>query len=440
MNKLIVKKKNQLQNAVVVMILILIVTMPFHALLVVTTSSLIGQNSIIAAWKEVLILLIASISLLSVWAALKNKGWRRVWRRPDVVLITLIGVSGLAANIVNNNLSVSMLVGVKTTFLPLILFLAVQPVAKRISRRRLTWAIMIPAVIVAVLAILQFILAPTDFLTAIGYNSDTILPFQAVHPDFPFGRSFSTLGGPNQLGSYLILPMGISLALAVKSRSSKLRWVASIVTTLFVLAALTSFSRSSLIGIGLTSIVVLLLSVPKKYRLLTLAAMAIGVIVSGMLFWRTITNESVTIVDRYLLRGELTGQGVIGGDEGHITALVVGATKIIANPGGLGFGTAGPASFYSNLPLITENWYLQIAVEVGIVGLILLLLLMAHILAHIYRGGTTDPVRIGFVAAGFGILTAAMFLHTLADSTLAILFFGSAGILYATNNIHEKKL
>jgi hypothetical protein len=228
--------------------------------------------------------------------------------------------------------------------------------------------------------------------------------------------------------------MAFGLALSTKARSRKIRWLASLVTVIFAVAAVTSFSRSSLIGLGVAAIVVFLLSVPKRYRLLTASGVMTAVLVTGLVFWGVLTNDSATIADRFLLRGEITGGGVVGGDEGHIAAIVTGVSVIVSAPGGLGFGAAGPASFYALRPIITENWYLQIALEVGVIGLGLMLVLLAHIMHRVYQQGPQDPLRIGYIAALCGLLTAALFLHTLADSTLAILIFGVGGILYATRS------
>lgn len=415
-----------------VLVLILLALVPFHALFAIWGGELTGQREVIAIWKELLILVITGIALAVSLPAVLKQGWREVLRKPSVVLIGLILLAGLLANILHANYGTAFMVGIKTTAVPLILFLAVQPFASEISRRQLVRVILVSACVVAVLAILQFLLVPTELLAKIGYSSSTILPFQGVHPDFPFSRSFSTLGGPNQLGTYLILPFGFAMALAVKARSRKIRLLTATLACLFVVAAVTSFSRSALIGIGVTAAMAILLAVPRKYRLVTGLMFVIVAFVVALVMWGTLTNSSATIVDRFLVRGELTPSGVLGGDEGHIDAIVKGYTMIMANPGGLGFGAAGPASFYALRPILTENWYLQIAIEVGVIGLGLVLLLLAHIIRQVRQLGVHDPVRIGYVAAVFGVMVAALFLHSLADSTLAILLFGVGGILYAT--------
>lgn len=415
-----------------VLILALLALVPFHALFVVWGGSITSRGELLSIWKELLIICIIGLALAVSLPKALRMGWRQSLRQPALVLVGLIIIAGLFANLLNANYGLAFFVGLKTTALPLVLFLAVQPFAHVISERKLARVVLASACVVAVLALLQFILVPTAFLAQLGYGPSTILPFQGVHSEFPFGRSFATLGGPNQLGTYLIVPFGLSLALAVKARSRKIRVIASVLTALFVAAAMTTFSRSALLGFCVTTAFVVLLAIPKKYRLLAGVLFVASAMTVGLVLWGILTNENASILDRFLLRGDLASSGIIGSDEGRVAALVKGWATISSFPGGLGFGTAGPASFYAVKPLLTENWYLQIAIEVGLIGLGLMLLLLAHIVRQVRQHGPRDPIRIGYAAAVLGVMVAALFLHSLADSTLAILLLGMGGLLYAT--------
>lgn len=416
------------------LVLVLLALVPFHALLVVWGGSMTGQGELLSVWKELIILVIAGLASFLILSKLvigKSKQWRLLVRQPAVALVGLILLAGLLASIVNASYGKAFLVGVKTTVVPLVLFLAVQPFAKSVSGQKLTRVILGSAVVVAVLALIQFFVVPTGFLASIGYNSATILSFQGVHPGFPFGRTFSTLGGPNQLGTYLIIPSAIALAFAVRGASRQQRLIGASLFVLFILAMITTFSRSALVGLGVAVAITVLLAVPRKYRLTTILIFMVIGLGAGLIIWSALTNSQTTIFDRFLVRGDLTATGLLGGDEGHITALVQGYTALVMHPGGLGFGAAGPASFYAVRTLLTENWYLQIAIEVGLIGLGLMLLLLAHIVRRVRQLEIYSPLRIGYVGAVLGVMVSALFLHSLADSTLAIILFGVGGLLYA---------
>ncbi len=419
-----------------VLILVLFAILPFHAFIAVSLGRLTGQPEIVALWKELLTSAIIILgALIGVRHVRKNGITNRWWHRPDFILILLILVCGLVASIAGGAWrDVPLLVGLKTSVLPLILFLAVQVFSRQISARQLSLVILIPAAFVAGIALWQFFATPTAFFTQLGYGPSTILPYQGLHPDFPFGRSFASLGGPNQLGTYLIIPAAIALAYAVKARRREVRLTAALGFTVFVLAAVTSFSRSALLGLAVAGAVAILLAVPKKFRVLTLGGFVAAGVAGGMAAWAVLMNAKSSAIDRFLLRGELTASGVFGGDEGHVTALVQGYEAIVASPVGRGIGAAGPASLYGLRPLITENWYLQIAVEFGIIGLGLMLMLLVNIMHTIRRHGPQDPLRIGFVGAFAGIMVANLFLHSFADSTLGLLTFGVAGLLYASRS------
>lgn len=419
-----------------VLILVLFAILPFHATIAISLGRLTGQPEIVALWKELLTsAIIVLAALIGVRHIQKNGMSNRWWHRPDFVLVMLIFACGLVATAVGGTWrDVTFLVGLKTSVLPLVLFLAVQVFSRQISARQLSLVILIPGAIVAGIALWQFFFTPTALFAQLGYGSSTILPYQGVHPDFPFGRSFASLGGPNQLGAYLIIPAAIALAYAVKARRREVRLTAAVAFVLFVLATVTSFSRSGLLGLAVAGAATILLAVPKKLRLLTFSGFVAAGVAGGMAAWAVLMNAKSSAIDRFLLRGELTAGGVFGGDEGHVTALVQGYEAIASSPVGRGIGSAGPASLYGMRPLITENWYLQIAVEFGIIGLGLMLMLLANIMHTIRRHGPHDPLRIGFVGALAGILVANLFLHSFADSTLGLLTFGVAGLLYVSRS------
>lgn len=411
--------------------LVLITILPFHAMLSIALGSITGQQELVSIWKEVLVAVLVLLAVLIGLRHIRRHAWQsRWWHRPDLVLIALIVLCGIVASLAGGTWQeYAFLVGVKTSVVPLVLFMAVQPFARQISQRQLIWVLMIPASVVAVVAIWQFFAVPTELLTRLGYSVSTIIPYQGVHPDFPFGRSFATLGGPNQLGAYLIIPAAIALAFAVKGRTRSQRILASIGACGFTLAMITSFSRSALLGFAVASAVTIFLSVPKKFRALSAVGFVGAGIAGALAAWMVLTNAMRTSVDRFLLRGELTSEGILGGDSGHLQALQQGYSAVLSGPIGRGLGTAGPASQYGSRPLITENWYLQIAIEFGVIGLALMLGLIGYIVYTIRHHGPQDPLRIGFVAAIAGVMIANLFLHSLADSTLALLMFAIAGLL-----------
>ena len=124
---------HKLKHFATILTLVLLALVPFHAFLVVWLGSVLGYGSWLAVWKELSIIILAVITSVLALPSLLRMGWRSLLRRPAVVLVGLIILAGLSANILNANYGFSALVGLKTTALPLVLFIAVQAVASDIN-------------------------------------------------------------------------------------------------------------------------------------------------------------------------------------------------------------------------------------------------------------------------------------------------------------------
>ena len=96
-------------------------------------------------------------------------------------------------------------------------------------------------------------------------------------------------------------------------------------------------------------------------------------------------------------------------------------------------GCAGPASFYDpDGAKLSENYYLQIAQEVGVVGLGLFLAIniLVGIQLFIRR---QDALALALFASLIGISVANLLLHVWADDTLAYIWWGIAGAVIANS-------
>ncbi|MBI2453683.1 hypothetical protein HYV58_00725 [Candidatus Peregrinibacteria bacterium] len=75
---------------------------------------------------------------------------------------------------------------------------------------------------------------------------------------------------------------------------------------------------------------------------------------------------------------------------------------------------------------LTENWYLQIAVEMGIAGLFLFLLMLATLSKRLLTADDETNGR-GLFLALLGIGIAALFTHAFEETTAMIIFAILAG-------------
>lgn len=150
----------------------------------------------------------------------------------------------------------------------------------------------------------------------------------------------------------------------------------------------------------------------------------------------------------------------LSSSRGHLVRPMEAAVKMFRNPFGLGLGAAGPASnrvsepcvflrpqddpawaksqptlcvFLGSTqvqpldhvcacPFLPENWYLQVGVELGVLGCVLFIALVVLILRRLgMENGKWKMDNFQFVAflSFLGISIAALFLHAWEDAAVA---------------------
>ncbi len=415
-------KNNQLK-IIAVLISALFVLVPFHAAFVTIVGSQIDFKPVLQTWKE---LLIGVIVVLGFVAYLRDKTIF-AFDRINILAISIIVLSLIVSAFARPEAPV-LLAGIKTNLVVLFLFLAVQAVAKKFTKDKLEKIILIPAVIVGLIAILQPLIFTPSILTRIGYGTSSIEAGQYIEGSQSMLRVFSTLGGPNQLGAYLLIPLILCLTLALRQKN----WLWLIGFVGFCWPLYMTFSRSAWLGAIAGCLVVVLICFNKKIQLAVLASVIV-VGLSGVIFVSQVNIcTQFSTINTLLLHGDCSSGTLTGSDFQRLTSQKTGLDSVLAKPAGQGLGSAGPASFFGGTPLITENWYLQIAIEIGLVGLGLYIAFIAMIASKMYissQSNSSDSIMSAFLFAVIcGLAISSLFLHTLADSTLSILLFGLLGI------------
>lgn len=399
---------------------LILLLMPFHAFLVVTASHFLGLGVLFQSWKELLI-----VALVGVWV-LYCVSQRKLLFKLDLANWLVLGIMGLSllVTLFIRPTPVAILFGIKTNLVALGLFLIAQiPLSKsRPLKKYLLWVVLVPAGVVSVLALLQSFAIPPSFIEQLGYSATTIDPTQHVDAALSFYRAFSTLGGPNQLGAYLIVPMVFATIYALKTKKY---WLFG-GTGLILVALVVTYSRSAWLGAVAALLVALLLMLKGKARLLLVGGMIVAAIFGGAYVYNALNTPS-NPVQYLLLHGRVFENRIEGSDQGRLEAFTSTTDAIAAEPWGHGIGSAGPASFNADQSVIPENWYLQIAYEIGVFGLILYIGFFAVILGDFWRH-RADPLAASLFAATVGVLVANLFLHAWADSTLSLILFALYGL------------
>ena len=370
-------------------------------------------------YEPIIIIVLAIELLLIVDPWVKPENDRKKTRVIVSVVVMLIMISILSAFLLSPSISRG-LEGVRFSIFFLLTFLAgYLSDFKSDQRNKLLNVYLMMAFIIALWAILERFL-PVNYL----------MKLKLIDPDSCFGygthrvdaiwQSVTGIGGPNQLGSYLLPAIFISISQISKLKpptyNSKLKMYLNILIIFGITAVVLSFSRSAWAGLYAGFLVYLILFI--KNIKLQIAGLAILIVIAalGLNYYLDQPNDILT-------------HGA--SSESHQSAFELSVTEIknrfeapVKLIFGSGIGTAGPAALKYGDGFVSESWYLQLALELGILGLVLWLILIALLLADLYK--KNQGLFLGLIA----VSVTAVFLHTFADNpALSITLFLLIGLI-----------
>lgn len=408
---------------------LIVVLMPFHAFVAVWLSSNAGHYTLIRLWKE---FLLAGLVLAAAGLCWRDKKLfqqlaktKLVWAIAAYSAVQVLwGLTSLLRHQVTAKaLGYAWIVNLRF----LVFFLAVFIIAKSTPRLKKAWPALVfwPAVIVAIIAMLQYLVLPYDFLKHFGYGKATIYPYETINHDINYLRAMSTLRGANPLGAYLVVVLSLLLAKVVNRQGKLWQQVALGVTGLLALAF--SFSRSAWIGLALSVGFLIYISAKttRAKQVLVKAALALVVVLAGLVL---ILRHDTTFQNAIFHTSEHSKISV-SSNKGHESALKSGLRDLLREPLGRGPGTAGPASVY-NKPhhaRIAENYYIQVGQEVGWLGVALFLTINYLIAKELWQRRSSS-LALGLLAALIGLAFVNLLSHAWTDDTLAYLWWGLAGV------------
>ena len=446
--------------------LALIALLPFHAFLVtVKTRFLLGPGHApmpqLALWKEGLLAIILLVAVIEIAISGKRLAISTL-RRIDVIDGLIVGLLllGITVSFFIFQFSIlnsQFIYGVRYDFIPLITFVILRRVPwSDLFLKRVMNLLVAAGAIVALYGIVSFFL-PATFFTWLGYSDlhslylpdGPLAPFQQIGGT-SLRRIQSVMSGPNQLGLWLLVPLSVILS-STKDALSKSWFVGHTMTLLAAL--LLSFSRAAWMG---AAVIVVLAAWP---CIRALSKKTSSVLVSSVLL---ILTAVALFFPSVLLRA--------ASSRGHIENPLRAIQTMVDHPLGLGLGTAGPASNRTSdacvmleegsdaswaadradlcvfvgqtqvqpvdrtcsCPLLPENWYLQIGVEMGWIGICVYLALVIVVLKRLWELRVENgKLKMNEEAySKFSILNtpfsmflavsiAALFLHAWEDAAVA---------------------
>lgn len=404
------------------LLIVLLVGMPFHAFFTTWLGDMFDSRAIWQAWKDVL-LLGAGIYVLSEFV--RNRDVRRwLWSMHWSRLIFAYGVLHIIFLLLPDVEYLPAILSLEANLVFLVAFMVAlynQRFAP-VSAQLLEKLIMIPALIVAAFATLQLFLLPDDFLAAFGYSGATIQPVLYIDNAKTIARFSSTLGGPNQLGIYLLIPLAI---IGTKLLRGQWRWGWTL--PLILLGLYTSHSRSAWLAALAMAGFLIWIQLSHQWRVRSIwLSFASLPFVAALGYWWASRSEFIRHV---LLHNANNIDITQGSTTDRLRAQWAGIREFAMQPWGKGPGTAGPSSFEHTEPNVTENYFLQLAIEVGLVGLLVFIVLSWQISTGLWRQIKNHPLAAGLLVSFIGITISNLFLHSWADSTVAIIWWSAAGMV-----------
>ena len=465
------------------LVLLLLALLPFHALLVTVGTMLIagpGHAPLawLALWKEGLLAVILLIAVIEYVSKLKAQFSKLHIDSLDLLILALLLLS-LTTTALGHNDWKLYLFGFKYDFIPLVSFFLL---------RRTEWseafAVWVQRVVVgagSIVALYGFValFLPMGFFQALGYSDlhslylpgGPLAPFQQIGGSF-LRRMQGAFSGPNQLGIWMLIPFGIILSRLLSSgwqqRKRKDFVLHALAFILVALSILLSFSRAACIAAFAVTLLAFWKMLPRQQAKKSISwIIGVGVALGIML---------IVITPSVALR--------LASSRDHLIKPMQALQTMAQHPLGLGLGSAGPASnrvsdacvfleqgadaswakshpdlcvFIDSvqvqppLPIgamlmvgepygrvchcafLPENWYLQIGVEMGWMGLILYVLLVMLIVRSLLAGRENYAALV-FIAVSI----AALFLHAWEDAAVAYTVWMVVAVAFSIQQNHMR--
>ncbi|HSX04868.1 MAG TPA: O-antigen ligase family protein [Candidatus Saccharimonadales bacterium] len=412
------------------LVAVVLAGIPFHAFLTVFGASLVGRYTLLRLWDDVLLLLLAG--LVGYWLVMDRA--LRKWFTTSLLVRLIAAYAGLTlllgvVSYARGDVSVQALgYGGLVNLRFFVWFLAVLLTARQSPwlQRHWRYLVLIPAALVGVFAVLQYTILPHDFLVHFGYHAGTTIPpIETINHNTHYIRVQSTLRGANPLGAYLVVIVSV---LAVWFWHDR-RWAWAGALGVIVLAALyASGSRSAWIGtvLGLAIIACCALKT-RRARLIT-GATSLVILAAGASLLLVLRGNAT--LQNELLHTQTHSAIKTTSNAAHASALRTGLRDVLRQPFGDGPGTAGPASEHNTRQpeRIAENYYIQIAQEVGWLGLALFVTILVLVGLELLAAIGASPLGLAVFASFIGLVFVNLLSHAWTDDTLAFVWWGLAGI------------
>jgi len=411
----------------------LLAYMPFHIFFSQSVSTLTGG---LEAWKVAKDILTALLAVFTICLVIYNRGVPKwFW--------ALLGVSGayfllhvllwaVHPHLFRTSAEVGFIYNMRVVCYALIGAGAALLTPRLFAFRSIFKVALVVSSIVALLAVVQYFL-PKDVLTHVGYSLDRgVRPSFFIDDNPAFPRVMSTLRDPNSLGAYLLVPIALLAYTVLQAKKQTRRqriWLGALLA-LHVTALYMTFSRSAWLGAVVTVSLAIWWRISTQFVRVMRKWWLVGVVVLMVLFGGLYSQRHNAQLDGIISHSTTAQVGPHDSNDLHLMYIRKGLNGIWHNPLGHGPGTAGLASIQNpDGGLLTENYYVQIGYEVGVLGLGLFVGLLAWIYVRVWR--RHDQWTIVLLSSFWAYALINMLLHMWSNEAVAAQWWLLAGVAMA---------
>jgi len=420
----------------------LLILLPFHAFLLMVIRKSFSLEATgafwIAFWKELIIIL---LSLIIIIKSIIRRKIPFNFFPLDWLIIILFGLGILSAFYGTKNFSQTIW-GLRTDFEFFLVYFLARSILKTKKQLKISvFLFLLSGLLVNLFCLLQIYYWPPDLLLRFGYIKEQWVPggplqaYQMVEGNLI--RIVGTLSGAIQLGAYLAVLILFFLSMFQVIHSNLLRLGLGVIVFSFLPPLYHTFTRSAWLGFLGALVVwggVILWNWLKKFkpktRIVTflfssLILIFISILVIFLLIKFTHPQNN-RFIDNLIYHGASTKE--------HWQSVSESIKIIKKYPFGLGIGKSGLSTLRFNERFLSENWYLQIATEMGILALVIFILIMVTFLKKTFlicqksKDKFIHAFSLGVFLSFICFSLVGLFLHAWGDNTtLALSFWILAG-------------
>ena len=290
-------------------------------------------------------------------------------------------------------------------------------------------AFLIPAAVVAFIGIAQYCIG----IAPSGWLDEELFTGIA-------SRTVSLFNNPNILGVYLAMVFPLALMITLPGYSTRVRIIGGIISAFIVVCAVFTFSRSAWIALVFGGLLFAVMISPKGI-LWIFPAGGLAVIAS-LVFPETIGARLINFVT------------MSDSANSYRVAVWNSSWDLLSDvfAGGIGMGEEAFKTAYVNFASMgtqyamhSHSLYIQIAIQLGIVGLAAFLIAL-FVIARKSYSASVNPIsdrelmrcNKASIAGAASLLVAGMFDYTWYNFRVFFIFWALLGFACATVNLSEK--